>query len=133
MAETSVLRLKVEGLNKLTRAMRKAGVEVKDMKEANRKVGDVVVRRASPLTPRATGALAGSIRPAQRQSGVVVRAGGGSIRYAKYVEFGTRKMPGRSYLIRGVNESQPQWMDVYAVELQKLMDQVASSSDGTGE
>jgi HK97 gp10 family phage protein len=133
MATTPVSRLKVEGLNKLTRALRKAGVEVKDMKEANKKVGDVVVRKSTPMTPRDTGALARSIRPAQRQSGVVVRAGDGKIRYAKYVEFGTRKMPGRSYLIRGVNESQPQWMDVYAVELQKLMDQVASSSDGTGE
>lgn len=133
MAEASYANLKVEGLNKLTRALKKAGVQVKDLKEANAKVGDVVVKRANPLTPRSTGALAASIRPAQRQSGAVVRAGGGRIRYARFVEYGTRKMPARSYLIRGMNESQPQWMEVYADELQQLMDQVAARSDGTGE
>jgi HK97 gp10 family phage protein len=126
-------RLEVKGLNKLTRALRKAGVEVKDMKAANVKVGNVVVRAAVPITPKASGALAGSIRPAQRQSGVVVRAGGGRIRYAKFVEYGTRKMRARPYLRRAARDSQPQWMDVYADELQNLMDEVAARSDGSGE
>jgi HK97 gp10 family phage protein len=125
--------LKVQGLNKLTRALKKAGVQVKDLKEANAAVADVVVRRSNPLTPRSTGALAGSIRPAQRQSGAVVRAGGGRIRYARFIEYGTRKMPARSYLVRGMNDSQTQWMEVYAEELQQLMDWVAAQSDGTGE
>jgi HK97 gp10 family phage protein len=126
-------RLRVEGLNKLTRALRKAGVDVKDMKAANAKVGDVVVTAARPITPHRTGDLAGSIRPAQRQSGVVVRAGGSGIRYARFVEFGTKKMPARSYLIKGAHDSQDRWMDVYADELQDLMDEVAGSADGTGD
>ena len=126
-------RLEVRGLNKLTRALHKAGVEVADMKAANVKVGNVVVDHARPITPRgATGNLAASIRPAQRRSGVIVRAGGGSVRYARYVEYGTRKMAARSYLRRAATDTQPEWMDVYAAELQKLMDQVASSADGTG-
>lgn len=125
--------LEVKGLNKLTRALKKAGVQIKDLKAANVKVGDVVVREAQPITPHRTGALAASIRPAQRQSGVIVRAGGGSVRYARYVEYGTRKMPARSYLVKGIHDSQPRWMDVYAQELQDLMDQVAGSADGTGD
>ena len=125
--------LKVEGLNKLTRALKKAGVEIKDLKKANTEVGDVVVRAAQPITPHRTGALAGSIRPAQRQSGVIVRAGGGSVRYARYVEYGTKKMGARSYLVKGVHDSQDRWMNVYADELQDLMDQVANSSDGSGD
>lgn len=126
-------RVKVEGLNKLTRALKKAGVEIKDLKEANVRVGDVVVQAARPVTPHRTGALAGSIRPAQRQSGVIVRAGGGSVRYARFVEYGTKKMPARSYLVKSVYDSQPRWMDVYEKELQDLMDQVAGSADGTGD
>jgi hypothetical protein len=62
-----------------------------------------------------------------------VRAGGGSVRYARYVEYGTRKMGARSYLVKGVHDSQDRWMNVYADELQDLMDQVANSSDGTGD
>ena len=130
---TPVVQIKVEGLNKLTRALRKAGVAVQDMKTANARVGDVVVHAARPITPFRTGALASSIRPAQRQSGVIVRAGGGRVTYARYVEYGTSRMAARSYLVRGAYDSQPRWLDVYADELQKLMDQVAGEADGTGD
>ena len=123
-------KVEVKGLNQLTRALKRAGVDVKDMKAANAKTGSIVVQTARPITPHATGALAGSIRPAQRQSGVIVRAGGGSVTYAKYVEYGTTRMGARSYLIRAANDSQPRWLDGYAEELQKLMDQVAGSTTG---
>jgi HK97 gp10 family phage protein len=122
----------VKGLNKFTRALKQAGVEIQDLKDANDRVGEVVVTASRPLTARRTGALVDSIRVAHRQSGVVVRAGGGSIRYAKFVEYGTRKMSARSYLIAGVYSSEPRWMELYADELQKLMDQVATRSTGTG-
>lgn len=125
--------VRVEGLGKLTGALKRAGVEIKDLKAANAEVGGVVVHQARPITPHATGALAGSVRVAQRQSGVVVRAGGGRIKYARYVEFGTKKMAARSYLIRAAHDSQPRWMDVYYAELQKLMDQIASHANGTGD
>ena len=124
--------VEVKGLNKLTRALKKAGVEISDLKAANTRVGAVVAQAAGPITPHRSGALAASIRPAQRQSGVVVRAGGGRVKYAKFVEYGTKRMPPRSYLVRGMYESQPRWMDVYEGELQRVMEQVMSSADGTG-
>jgi len=127
------VRVEVHGLAKLTRALKKAGVEVSDMKAANARVGDVVVQSATPITPRRTGALAGSIRPAQRASGVIVRAGGGRIKYAKYVEYGTKRMRPRSYLVKAANDSQPRWLDVYADELDKIVGQVESSANGTGD
>jgi HK97 gp10 family phage protein len=124
--------VEVHGLNKLTRALKKAGVEIKDLKEANARVGAVVVNASGPLTPRRTDALAGSLRVAQRQSGVVVRAGGGRVKYAKFVEYGTKWMYPQSYLVKGMNDSQPRWMTEYENELQKVMDQAMSSADGTG-
>jgi HK97 gp10 family phage protein len=127
------VRVEVKGLTKLTRALRSAGVKVADMKAANVRVAEVVVHAAVPITARATGALAGSVRPGKRQSGAVVYAGGGRIRYARFVEFGTRKMAARPYLYRAAGESQPEWLDVYAKELQALMDEVGAASDGTGE
>lgn len=133
VATSSAAQIEVHGLRKLTRALRKAGVDVKDMKAANARVGDVVAQAARPITPHSTGALASSIRPAQRQSGAVVRAGGGRVRYARYVEYGTRKMGARSYLVKGATDSQPRWMDQYSIELQRLMDKVAGEADGTGD
>jgi HK97 gp10 family phage protein len=126
-------RIQVRGAKQLSRALKKAGVQIKDLKDANQRVADVVARTATPLTPRATGRLAGSIRSARQQSAAVVRAGGGSIRYARFVEYGTSKMPARSYLYRAAGDSHDQWMDVYYTELQRLMDQVAARSPGTGE
>jgi HK97 gp10 family phage protein len=125
--------VQVRGAKQLSRALKKAGVQIKDLKDANQRVADVVVRAAGPLTPRQTGRLAGSIRSARQQSAAVVRAGGGSIRYARYVEYGTSKMTARPYLTAGMYGSQDRWMDVYMTELQHLMDQVASRSPGTGE
>jgi len=132
MAE-GVTQLKVRGLGKLTGALRRAGVDVRDMKTANARVARVVVDAAVPITPRATGALAGSIRPAQRVSGAIVYAGGGRVRYARFVEYGTGKMRARPYLTRAAGDSQDDWLDVYARELQNLMDRVAARSDGTGD
>ena len=106
---------------------------MQDLKEANQRVGDVVVRAALPLTPKRTGRLAGSIRSAKIQSGATVRAGGGAIKYAPFVEYGTSKMGARPYLTTGMANSQPTWLDVYFQELQKLMDTVAAQSPGTGE
>jgi len=125
--------LEVEGLNKLTAALRKAGVEVRDMKAANERVGDVVVQGARPITPKRTGALASSIKPAKRASGVIVRAGGGRVRYAKFVEYGTRKMGARSYLVKAAHDTQPRWMDEYEKELQVLMNHVGAAANGTGD
>lgn len=126
------VRVEIKGLQQLTRSLRRAGVQIKDMKAANATTGNVVVQAARPITPHATGALAASIRPAQRQSGVIVRAGGGAVRYARYVEYGTRKMGARSYLVRAAHDTQDRWLGVYEQELQRLMDQAASSSTGTG-
>lgn len=128
----SGVRVEVKGLGKLVRALKKAGVEVADMKAANARVGDVVVQAATPITPRATGALAGSIKPAQRTSGVVVRAGGGRIKYAKYVEYGTKRMRPRSYLVKAAHDSQPRWVGVYADELVKITNSVERSANGQG-
>jgi HK97 gp10 family phage protein len=126
-------KLEVEGLNKLTRALKKAGVEVQDLKAANVRVGDIVVQGAQPITPKRTGALANSIKPAKRASGVVVRAGGGRVRYAKYVEYGTRRMGARSYLVKAAHDTQPHWMDEYEQELQLLMNHVGAVANGTGD
>ena len=125
--------VKVEGARALSRALKKAGVSVADMKEANQRVAEVVVTAARPLVAKRTGRLAGSIRSAKIQSGATVRAGGGRIKYAPFVEYGTKKMGARPYLTRGMANSEPKWLDVYDKELQRLMDQVAQNSPGTGD
>lgn len=61
---------------------------------------------ARALVPVRTGALRASIRAERTSTGHAVRAGGGAVDYAAYVEFGTRRMAARPYL-RPAVESVP--------------------------
>lgn len=124
--------MRVEGAKALSRALRKAGLDMKDMKEANHRVGDVVVRAAKPLAPKKSGALSNSIRAARLQSGVTVRAGGGRVVYPVFVEYGTVKMGARPYLRTGMQQSKWTWLPLYDRELKRLMRQVEASSTGSG-
>jgi HK97 gp10 family phage protein len=55
-------------------------------------------KSARALVPVRTGALRASIRVERSGVGHAVRAGGGAVDYAAYVEFGTRRMAARPYL-----------------------------------
>jgi len=127
--------LKVQGSRKLSVALRKAGVAVQDMRDAHTKVGNIVVRASVPLTPVKSGRLAGSIRTSKEASAATVRAGGGRIPYAEVQHWGWPKhnIRARLFLTNGMANSQTDWMETYFTELQKLMDQIATSADGTGD
>lgn len=62
-----------------------------------------VQTRASAQAPRLTGALAGSIRPGGRGLRRTVRAGNRRAYYARFQEFGTRKMAANPFLIVQAN------------------------------
>jgi len=62
-----------------------------------------VVARAVAAAPVRTGALRGSIRPDGKGLGRRVRAGGSKAFYARYQEFGTRKMAANPFLVIQAN------------------------------
>lgn len=69
---------------------------------------DVVVSRAQAAAPALTGALRGSIRPTGAgRSGLRrrVRAGNSKAFYARFQEFGTRKMAANPFLLKQVNSN----------------------------
>jgi HK97 gp10 family phage protein len=63
-------------------------------------------KSARALVPVRTGALRASIRAERTDAGHAVRAGGGAVDYAAYVEFGTQRMAAQPYL-RPAVESVP--------------------------
>jgi HK97 gp10 family phage protein len=114
-------RLEVQGLNRLVSTMRKAGIDLADMKEANRAAGEIVATEGKREAPRQTGRLAASIRPAKQARRAVVRAGGGGIRYARFQEYGTKKNAARHYLYGSAAKTQPQWMAAFERDLEKII------------
>jgi HK97 gp10 family phage protein len=64
----------------------------------------VVVARATAVVPRGvTGQLAGSIRPLGKGLRRMVRAGNNRAFYARFQEFGTRKMSANPFLLIQAN------------------------------
>jgi len=63
----------------------------------------VVVARAGAAAPVRTGALRGSIRPLGKGLRRRVRAGNKQAFYARYQEFGTRKMAANPFLVIQAN------------------------------
>jgi HK97 gp10 family phage protein len=113
--------VKVTGLSNLTRTMRAAGRDLDDLKAANERVGLIVSSRARADAPRQSGKLASTVRGARATRKAVVRAGGAKAPYARYVEFGTRKMRARPYLRKAAVETRPQWLSEYEHEVDRII------------
>ena len=69
------MQFEVEGAKELRRAMKRAGLDVKDLKMVHRQIADTVVSRAKGGAPVRSGRLRDSIRPGATQTAAIVRAG----------------------------------------------------------
>lgn len=85
MAQTGV---RVEGLTKVTRALRQIGLEVDDLKDAFGKIASKGAELASRFAPKRTGALAGDVRGNRAQSKAVITAGRARLPYAGPINYG---------------------------------------------
>lgn len=121
MAGAVDVKVNVPGLRQLVTTMRKAGIDMADLKSANQAAGGIVASAGRQVAPNATGALARSIRPSKTARKAVVRAGGGKIRYARFQEFGSRKNRATHYLYGSAWRTQPQWVPEYERELSRIV------------
>jgi hypothetical protein len=114
-------RVEVHGLARLVSTMRRAGVDLADMKQANARAGEIVAVAGRQAVPRRTGALGATIRPANQARKAVVRAGGSGLRYARFAEFGSKKIRAYHYLYGSAVRTQPQWVDAYEADLARII------------
>lgn len=121
MADVTV---EIRGLAELIRTMRKAGVDIQDLKTANTKAGDIVATAGKTAVPNNTGALGRSIRPGKAARKAVVRAGGARIRYARFQEFGSKKNRATHYLYGSAQRTKPEWMAEYELDLARIMGKI---------
>ena len=98
-------RIKVEGLDELRAALRKADRTLaKEVGQAGKKAADIVAQAAKPKYPVRTGAARDSLRAVVVRGGGGVRLGGAKAPYAGFVEFGNVVGSGRGV---GRGDSQP--------------------------
>jgi HK97 gp10 family phage protein len=116
--------IKVEGAARLASTLRRAGLDMADLKESNNRAGQVVGDEGRARSPHRTGRLAGSIRSARQASGVVVRAGGSGIRYARFAEFGSSKIRAHHYLYGAADAKSEEVLEIYWDGVEKALAKV---------
>lgn len=106
--------------------MRRAGVEMGDLKDANARVAAAMAARASARAPRRTGRLAGTVRGNRALRKAVVSVGFASVPYAGPIHWGwpRRGIEPNPFVWDAMNESEPVWLPMYAADVQQLLDRV---------
>ena len=106
------LRVQLLGGDHLAATAAAAARDLDDLSGASRQAGAQLARAAAAAAPRRTGALAGSVRAVDAgPAGVTVQTG---VRYATYVEFGTRWTRPTYFLTRTLTGQADPVTDTYA-------------------
>ena len=118
--------VRVEGLNRLRTTMRKASLDMTQLRDLNRGAASRVAGVARGTTPRRSGRLAASVRSAASQRAGTVRAGRKSIPYAGVVHWGwpKRNIKAQTWLVDAAKASEPAWIEEYLRGVEKMLDQV---------
>lgn len=116
----------VEGLTELRRTLREAGIDVSQLKDANRAAANVVVGPARIAAPKLTGRLAASVRVGATQKAGIVRAGRASIPYAGAIHWGwpARGIAAQPFLSDTARATEPEWLREYTEHVDDVLDQI---------
>lgn len=108
--------LYVVGQKRFVQTMRKAGADMQELKEVNRRAADIAKPEAVARAPRGkTGRLAGSIR-----------AGRKTVPYAGPINYGwpARNIRPRTFVNDAVASTESQWAKEYETFVKKTMNQI---------
>ena len=119
----------VTGLKSTIFKMKKYGVQVEDLKNAFRKIGDKMESEGRRNAPRETGTLAGTVRRSDKQNAVWIRVGNerqpgraGAVEYAPFVMFGSVHNPNPNpWLYRQAARWEPWIRDTLRREMDALI------------
>ncbi len=124
--------IKVYGGPELRARMRKAGVEMQNLRDANARVAKVAEGGIRAAAPKKSGRLAGTIRSSGTLRAAIVRAGYKATPYAGPNNWGwpdgaagiRGSFGGDFWAQAGARATESAWVAVYYSEIQKIADQV---------
>jgi hypothetical protein len=118
--------VEVEGLARLQSTLRRAELDLGDLKDANARAGAMVAQWAAVRAPRRTGRLGMSVRSARQAKAAVIVAGSASVPYAGPIHWGwpARHITAQPWISDAAVETQPSWLPVYAGDIQRVLDTV---------
>lgn len=120
MASSTV---KVEGARQLRATLRRAGVDLTDMKDANASVAAYVATASASAAPKVSGRLAASVRGNRAAASAVVRAGGAAVPYAGPIHWGwpKRNITANPFMSATAEATEPTWVDMYMSAVDRIV------------
>lgn len=129
----------VDGARELRRTLKRAGVDVKELKATHKSSAQIVMTRAASLCPVAPitmtsavpGLLKDTLRAAGTQTAAIVRAGNNrssakGVPYAGPIHWGwhRRNIKPNLFLTRAASETEPKWVESYWSHLHNILDEI---------
>lgn len=118
--------VRVVGARELRATLRRAGVELDELKDAHQRVAAFVAGAARARTPRDTGRLASTVRGNRAQRRATVSAGYGRIPYAGPIHWGwpARNIAAQPWLTETAALTEPVWVQTYRDDVARIVARV---------
>lgn len=130
-------RVRVEGADTLRRTLKQSGLDLKQLKDANRAAAGSILPIAIGLAPvgkpppphwnvPAPGRLKASLRVGATQRAGMIRAGKKSVPYAPVIHWGwpARNIAPHPWIMRAAQDNEAVWTAVYMQHVDKILDQI---------
>lgn len=120
--------VRLEGMARLRSTLRRAGVDLVELKPINRAAADTVASAARAGAPVGeTGRLSASVRAGATKTAGMIRAGRNStVRYANPIHWGwgRRNIAANPWMSRAARATEPTWLPIYERHLAETLDQI---------
>ena len=122
--------VRVEGLSAFIRAMKRAEVDLDELKDATQRAGEIVLAAATGRAPRRKGALASSGRASRTTRRAIVRFGSARVPYAGPIHWGwpRRGIAAHPFALDAAKATEPVWLAGYARDLEQIATKVEGST-----
>lgn len=126
MAGTNSASVVITGLPRLRSALRQAGGDLADLKDANAAAAALVAGAASARAPRRTGRLAASVRGNRAVGRATVLAGGAAVPYAGPIHWGwpARGIEANPFASEAARATESVWVPIYEAAITRVVDTV---------
>jgi hypothetical protein len=115
--------IKVEGGRNLRRTMKRAGVDLGQLKDAHAAAGNIVVGASRVSGPVRSGALVGSLRASKAVASATVRAGGARVPYANVIHWGWpgHNIAAHPWVSDAAQATEPEWSAAYLAAVDRVL------------
>ncbi len=117
-------KIEVRGARRLRATMKRAGIDLDELKTAHRDAADVVVK--ATRAPNVTGRLQSTVRPGATKTMAIVRAGYASVPYAGPIHWGwpRRGIRAQPFLSDAATSSESTWIQAYENEIEDIVNRI---------